>query len=167
MQIISNRLQLSPIDEKSRTTLKKLLTNKEIMQFDFNGPLDEGEAGELIKNWEKYYKVNGYGRFSVNLKSGFCIGYCGVSKGDIGGVSEYELDFRFLPAYWGKGYATEAAEAYCQWVREQFHVANVVAAIKPYNSKIIHVVQQLGMVFDREVKISGCKNHLYRINYTL
>lgn len=51
---------------------------------------------------------SGVGRWAVHRKTDdVFIGWCGLKKINEG----YDLGYRFLPAYWGMGYATEAAAA--------------------------------------------------------
>ena len=56
------------------------------------------------------YEKNGFGLYLVELKdSGQSIGMCGLIKRD--GLEDVDIGYAFLPRFWLKGYAVEAAAA--------------------------------------------------------
>jgi RimJ/RimL family protein N-acetyltransferase len=56
------------------------------------------------------YEKNGFGLYLVELKeSGQAIGMCGLIKRD--GLEDVDIGYAFLPKFWSKGYAQEAASA--------------------------------------------------------
>ena len=71
--------------------------------------------------------------------------------GDLGfhspvtGHAEVEMGYVLLPAYRGRGYATEAAAALLEWAFGQPGVERVVLSIEPGNSASLRVAEKLGM----------------------
>ncbi|UNO41272.1 GNAT family N-acetyltransferase [Streptomyces sp. MST-110588] len=63
---------------------------------------------------------------------------------DWGPVGEIEIGWRLGRAYWGKGYATQAARAALDAVREA-GVRRVVAMVDARNERSIAVTRRLGM----------------------
>ncbi len=61
-------------------------------------------------------KTNGIGRWAMERKEdGAFMGWCGIKlvndRPTNGRLNYYDIGYRMLPAYWGKGYAFEAAAA--------------------------------------------------------
>ena len=73
------------------------------------------ESVETINKIRKQYQENGIGRWAVVEKeSNLLIGWSGLKllTEPINGFKNvYELGYRFLLEFWGKGYATEAGKA--------------------------------------------------------
>src|SRR5438067_2469193 len=68
--------------------------------------IEEARAGLLARPIADYQK-HGYGRWACVLQeSGLVIGFAGLKFLD--DLREVHIGYRFLPAYWGKGLATEA-----------------------------------------------------------
>jgi RimJ/RimL family protein N-acetyltransferase len=58
-------------------------------------------------------------------------------------------------AWWGRGYATEAARASLDWGFEQLPVDEVVSLIQPDNAASIAVAEKLGETFTGMVPFRG------------
>jgi [ribosomal protein S5]-alanine N-acetyltransferase len=56
-----------------------------------------------------------------------------------------ELGYTIFPAFRGRGFATEAAEAIIEWAREQ-GIRDFVASVSPDNAPSLAVVRKLGFV---------------------
>jgi hypothetical protein len=61
----------------------------------------------------RMYRQAGFGLYLVELKStGEAIGICGLIKREA--LQDVDIGFAFLPRFWRKGYALEAAAAVCR-----------------------------------------------------
>jgi ribosomal-protein-alanine N-acetyltransferase len=97
-------------------------------------------------------------QFAITLKTdGHLIGNCGVRKdfvtareGDIG----YELD----PRYWGKGYATEAAQIMLDFGFSHLNLQRVSAWCVAENVGSARVLEKLGM----RLKNRTQENHYFK-----
>jgi RimJ/RimL family protein N-acetyltransferase len=98
----------------------------------------------LIVHWERH----GYGRFLVSLDSAF-VGVVGLSRADLdeGIVSGVEIAWRLEFAYWGHGYATEAAEASIRDGFERVGLQEIIGFTTPNNGRSRRIMDRLGMVF--------------------
>jgi RimJ/RimL family protein N-acetyltransferase/uncharacterized damage-inducible protein DinB len=102
--------------------------------------------------------VESYGRFGFGLymtlqkSDGARIGLCGLLKRDT--LPDVDIGFALLPAYWGKGYALEAAAAVMEHARTAHGLRRVVAITNPENERSIQLLAKLGMRPDGTVRIS-------------
>jgi RimJ/RimL family protein N-acetyltransferase len=100
------------------------------------------------------YQRLGFGAYLVELKEGgAAIGMCGLIKRDE--LPDIDVGFAFLPAYWSKGYASEAARAVIDFGKREFGIRRTVAIVRPDNSGSIRVLEKLGLRFDRLVDVFG------------
>ena len=63
-----------------------------------------------------------------------------------GSHAQPELGWALTRAYWGHGYATEAAAAIRDWAHERPNIDQLVSLISPDNVRSQHVAERLGAV---------------------
>jgi len=99
------------------------------------------------------YARNGFGLYLVQLKeSGESIGMCGLIKRET--LDDVDIGYAFLPKFWSKGYAVEAALT----VKEQgrsLGLKRLVAIVDPANQGSIRVLEKLGMKFEKMIRLSA------------
>jgi ribosomal-protein-alanine N-acetyltransferase len=59
-----------------------------------------------------------------------------------------EVGWRFAPAHWNRGYATEAGQAAVAWGFTHLPLNEIVAFVRPANVRSQRVMDRLGMVRD-------------------
>lgn len=98
------------------------------------------------------YVNNGFGMYAVELKdTGEMIGVCGLLKRE--GLDDPDIGYAYLPKYWGKGYASEAASAVIAHEKQTIGVKRVVAIVAPHNQPSINVLQKIGLRYDRMITL--------------
>jgi RimJ/RimL family protein N-acetyltransferase len=107
---------------------------------------------EMIDQWESV----GLGAFMIERREdGQLLGWCGLlvfdtrtwTRSTFAGAGDYaqpELGWVLARAYWGQGYATEAAHAVRDWARDERGVDRLVSLIAPTNVASQRVAQRLG-----------------------
>jgi RimJ/RimL family protein N-acetyltransferase len=111
--------------------------------------LDDARA-YFAKGPAASYEKYGFGLFHVSLKeSREPIGLCGLLKRDW--LEDVDVGFAFLPQYFGRGYASESAQAVIEWGRREKGIQRFCGITKADNTGSIHVLEKLGMKFDRFV----------------
>ena len=95
----------------------------------------------------------GYGMFLVALKDGGePIGGCGLLYRKVLDVTD--IGFAFLPEYWNRGFAYEAAEAMMKYGYSVLGVKKIVGLTSEDNFGSINLLKKLGMDFKKIVKMS-------------
>ena len=83
--------------------------------------------------------------YAVTLRDNRFIGSCGISEVSANGV--FECYYSLLPNYWGKGYATEAAEALIQYCFDHYPIYEIRAYMSPENPDSSGVAERVGMAY--------------------
>ena len=140
------RLRLRPFGADGVEPHIAMMQNEDIARFlTTNGkPQARGvewrSAATLIGHWE----LRGFGFFSVYEKSsGAWVGRVGPWMPD--GWPGLEVGWAIDHAYWGKGYAGEAAIASMKWVFREFpEWARIISVIDPGNNNSQQVARKIG-----------------------
>lgn len=96
------------------------------------------------------------------LKTNHFIGCCGLRPH---GENEYEMGVHLLPEFWGKGYATESANAVIEYAFTVLKAEKLFAGHNPHNSKSQKMLNSLGFTYigDKFYEPTG----LYHPSYEL
>ena len=105
----------------------------------------------------------GHSIYLVELKdSGVAIGMSGLIKRDT--LDDVDLGYAFLPPYFGKGYAYEAAQAVVAHARA-LGMRRLVAITSPGNTASNALLEKLGMRFEKMLYLKpGDPTRLYGID---
>lgn len=99
------------------------------------------------------YERRGFGLWCVTLKeSGESIGMCGLIKRDA--LDDADIGYAYLPKFWSKGYAVEAAQGAKKFAREVVRLKRIVAIVDPANAGSIRLLEKIGMKFERMVRLT-------------
>ncbi|MET7036110.1 GNAT family N-acetyltransferase [Elizabethkingia miricola] len=140
---------MRPFEETDAEGLFLLDSNPEVMKYVGGIVSTEVEQSrQMIEFIQNQYKENGVGRLAVIEKSSnILIGWSGLKylTKEINGMKNvYELGYRFLPEYWGKGYATETAIAALNYAFNEIKTDVVYAMAVTENAGSNHVLRKLG-----------------------
>ena len=98
------------------------------------------------------YERFGFGLYLVEVKeSGACAGICGLIKRE--SLADVDVGFAFLPRFWSKGYAFEAASATKAFGLETLGLPRIVAITNPDNEGSIRVLEKIGLKYERMVRL--------------
>lgn len=126
--------------------------DEEVMEF-FLKKLSEQESLDMLEIIRSEITASGFGFFAVERKEDHqFIGFVGLHSitFDVDFAPAVEIGWRLLPAYWGKGYAVEAAEACFSFAKENLGLKEIVSFTALPNKKSQRVMQKLGMSFVKE-----------------
>jgi [ribosomal protein S5]-alanine N-acetyltransferase len=118
-----------------------------VMRYVPSGPDPSIERTRArLAGYLAHQTTNGFSKWAViDRTSGRLIGDVGLLRLDPPEWPGWiDLGFRLLPAFWGKGLATEAAKAWVDASFARFHLSALVAIVHPDNAASLRVVQKVG-----------------------
>ena len=160
-EILTDRLVLRPPTAADAPDMAAIFGDLRVMRWLGR---TEPETGEQIlkraTRHEDLFSTVGYGMFLVRRRdTGELVGDCGGMAVALRGP-ETEIGWRFAPAHWGHGYATEAARAVVRHFFTTTEIDHLIAVTRHTNVASQRVMQRLGMT-DRGI------GHFYNMNATL
>ena len=121
--------------------------------------------GYILKGALDMYARLGFGFYLTELKEGgIPIGICGLVKRDF--LEDVDVGFAFLPKFWGKGYAFEAASAVMGYTQSVLGLKRIVAITSEDNHASSKLLEKLGLHFEGVIRYAGTDEEvrLYAIN---
>jgi RimJ/RimL family protein N-acetyltransferase len=156
---------------------------RKIKNSDFNDWLEFFKDPATSEHWisakespeaecEKWYAYQFY-RYEndkggmnalVEKENGKLIGHCGLLVQVVDGIAELEIAYSLLPGYWGKGYATEAAEKCKNFAFENNLSQSLISIVSLPNIPSAKVALKNGMNIDKVTVYNGNTVNIFRIN---
>lgn len=150
---------MTTIIETERTLLREFTVADYQAVFDFSSNKDVqkytgdtlletvAQAKDIIKNvWFTDYKKYGYGRWAViHKKDNKVIGFAGLKY--LPEFDKTDIGFRFLPTYWGQGFATEVSLSIIKYGFEKLGLQEIIGIADPDNIGSIKTLKKIGLKF--------------------
>jgi [ribosomal protein S5]-alanine N-acetyltransferase len=115
-----------------------------------------GEAHELFRRWDAHWLRFGFGYWVVRrLGSETPIGFCGIKVMQLSESEVVNLFYRFDPAVWGGGLASEAASAVTGWAAQNIPDRALIARIRPENVASQRVAIHAGLARAEQLDTLG------------
>jgi len=106
----------------------------------------------ILKGAVTSYERFGFGLYLTLLKEDQApIGICGLVKRDT--FKDADIGFAFLPQYWSMGYAFESASAVLAYATNVLGLEQVLGITTPDNQRSIHVLEKIGLKFEKMVRL--------------
>jgi ribosomal-protein-alanine N-acetyltransferase len=141
-------------------------SDPEVIKYIPDAPRSYEETREELE-----WFMNGHPKFpelglwaAIYKETGQFIGRCGLLPWTIDGGHEVEVAFALSKEYWGKGLATEAAQAIAQYAFEDLHLARLICLIDHDHVGSIRVATKIGMAFEKEAKDQYGSFLIYAMN---
>lgn len=162
--LITERLALRELTLADADFILKLLNEPSFIRFigDRNIRSLEDAKNYLLQGPLDSYRRHGFGLYLVEEQSsGSSLGLCGLIKRET--LPDVDIGYAFLPEFWSRGYALEAAAAVMGYGREVLQLHRIVAIVTPDNERSIHLLNKLGLSFERMISWSegGAELKLY------
>lgn len=107
----------------------------------------------ILEGYWTNQERSGYGMFLVTLKDGGeSVGSCGLLYRKILDVTD--IGFAFLPEFWNRGFAYEAAVAIMKYGYSTLGIKKIVGLTSEDNFRSIRLLKKLGMNLEKTVKMS-------------
>ncbi|ABL99667.1 GNAT family N-acetyltransferase [Shewanella amazonensis] len=149
--ILTERLTLREFTLADAADILALLTTPDfIRNIGDRGVKDLETAHAYLRDGPlQSYRQHGYGLWRIGLAGDDrFIGTCGLILRDT--LPAVDIGYALLPAYYGQGYAIEAARA-CLAKRLEFGLGQVVAIVAEDNLPSQRLLEKLGMKFTGRV----------------
>ena len=151
-------LTLSDLDD-----LTVLYADPEVMRF-LGGPRNRSEVQSALNRYIQEYQMYGHSFFATILKGEQrFIGHCGLLNQEVEGQPEIELGYVLAPLYWQRGLALEGTRALKDYGLKQLGFPRVISLIAPGNDASMHIAEQIGMRYERDVDQWGQRFRLYAV----
>lgn len=129
----------------------ELDSNPLVHRYLGNSPVKSIEASQTaIENIRQQYVERGIGRWAaIEKSSGDFIGWSGLKLNTEqefnNKIDFYDIGYRFIPRYWGKGYATESAVASLDYAFNTLNLKTVVGMAEIENLASNRILQKIGL----------------------
>ncbi len=163
--IETKRLTLRPLTVDDASFYLRLVNEPSFVQnIGDKGVRDlEGARAALLAGPIAMQAELGYSLWLVSRKEdGVPIGMCGLIKRDT--LPDTDIGYAYLPAYWGQGYAWEAASAAMAFGRDVIGLPRLLGIVSPGNTASSELLKKLGMHYVERLD-SDKETDLYRMEF--
>lgn len=164
----SDRLILRELLPEDAQGIFEMDSDAEVHQYLGNKPIKTLEESRVsIEYIRQQYIDNGIGRWAVIEKeTNQFIGWSGlklITELTNGHINYYDLGYRFIKKYWGKGYATESARASISYAFNQLNADEVYAIADIDNLASVKILEKLGLKRINIFEYDGKPHHWLKI----
>ena len=148
-------MRLLPWSRDDWPSLRLLARDPEVMRYISGGDLWSDERiQEFVAKQIKCFAERKFCFWRlVHKESGEMIGFCGLQPWD--DTSEIEIGWWLARERWNQGFATEAARQAMRDGFERAGLKRMVSVAMPENLASIHIMEKLGMHFERKTTRQG------------
>ena len=147
----TERLILRNWEARDRELFHRINSDERVMEF-FPFRRSRAETDAKMDEFRSWIEEDGYGFAAAEIAAtGECIGFVGITGTediDVLPAGTIEIGWRLAPEFWGKGYVTEAAEAWLAYGFETLDLNEIVSFAVYENHRSTAVMKRLGMRFD-------------------
>ena len=159
-QIETERLIIREFELSDAEGLFELDSNPDVLKFiGIDSVKEIQESEDLITVLQKQYAENGIWRWAVIEKStgGFmCWSGLKLYRESINNqINIYELGYRFIPRFWGKGFATESARALVNYAFYELKIPKLFAVTDLEHHSSKNVLHKVGFKDIEVIKYHG------------
>jgi len=126
-------------------------SDPEVVKYTGNKPLTHiDQARQRFEGVRQQYQDFGVGRWAAILKdTNEFIGWAGLKyiQELAGRTDNYDLGYRFHKRHWGKGYATESAQAFIRLGFDEMQLQRISAYVDVRHSASAKVLEKCGLRF--------------------
>lgn len=171
LYIETERLVLKPFTDKETPGIFELDSNPEVHKYLGKNPITSyNQAKESIAFLKEQYEKRGIARFATFEKSsGEFIGWSGLKlnkgkKETLNGFTNFiDIGYRFIPRFWGKGYASETAFACLHFGFTTMNYNIIYGAAEVGNVASNKILQKIGLQFVNTFDHKGVDVNWYEL----
>ncbi len=127
------------------------------------GPRDAARTRRFLEDHLAHWDRFGFGIWVLRDRNSQAFaGRTALRHVEVGGRDEIELAYALMPAFWGRGLATEIARACLDLGFGVLGLDDLVCFTQPDNLASRRVMEKVGFVYERDVVYVGRRHVLYR-----
>jgi RimJ/RimL family protein N-acetyltransferase len=163
-RIETARLRFRPFTLDDVDDLHRLWTEPGVRQYLWDDEVIPRERVEsIIETSLASFEAHGFGLWAVLPEAEeILIGFCGFWF--FHEPPKLELLYGIKPAYWNKGFATEAASAMMRYGFEELKFERIEASTDAANLTSLRVLERIGMSFWKREPTNGLDTVYYAIS---
>jgi RimJ/RimL family protein N-acetyltransferase len=156
------RLLLRGFEDDDLDPFAAMCADAEVMRYLGSPTLDRAGAWRKMALHLGHWQLRGYGKWAVVERgTGRLIGRVGLWNPE--GWPGLEVGWLLARDSWGRGFATEAAEAALRFAFDRLDAEHVLSVIHPENAASIRVAERLGERYERSLVIGALPVVVYGI----
>jgi ribosomal-protein-alanine N-acetyltransferase len=168
IHIETDRLFMRDVMDEDVHGMFAMDSDAEVHAFLGNKPIATiEEAQKAIEYIKQQYIENGIGRWAVvEKKTGNFIGWSGfklVTDVVNGRTQYYDLGYRFIKKYWGKGYASETATASLNHGFAELNFKEIIGIADVAHTASNIILKKVGLIKQNEFIYDGTLHNFYSL----
>jgi RimJ/RimL family protein N-acetyltransferase len=157
------RLRLRPFRADDFDPYATMCADPEVMRYvGDRGVLSRDEAWRQMAMLAGHWQLRGFGMWAVEEReTGAFVGRVGLYYPE--GWPDREVAWALARAYWGRGYAAEAARAALEVAFGRLGWPRAISLIDPLNARSVRLAERLGERLEGETTVRGHQVAVYAI----
>lgn len=151
--LFTDRIILRPWKDEDYTPFYTMSSDPKVYEFLLPFP-DKSACDAFVDKVRGYFSRRGWGFWALEHKeSGEFMGMAGMHEpGPEFGVGRpcVEIGWRLAPAFWGKGFASEAAREVMRFAFNELQLDELVSFTAVGNKRSFGLMERLGMEREKE-----------------
>lgn len=157
-RLLASRLRAGDLDELS------LMHRDPRVMATLGGLRSDEESRRFLESSLEHWDRHGHGLWMFRDEAdGRFLGRGGLRHVEVGGGHEVEVAYALQADAWGRGLATEMAEALLALAYEAYGLSDLVCFTLTTNRASQRVMEKVGFAFEREIVHADLPHVLYRI----
>jgi ribosomal-protein-alanine N-acetyltransferase len=163
LELRTARCTLRPVASGDLARLHEMWTSPGVRRFLWDDEIiPESQARLALEQSERLFRERAHGLWGVWLPdSRELIGFAGLWP--FRDPPDLELVYGLGESHWGRGYATEAADAVLAYCFDVLDMPAVRASTDVGNTASIRVLDRLGFRFERRATVGGLDTVFYEL----
>ena len=153
---------LRPVRRDDLAPLHRLWTHPDVRRYVWDDEeIPRSRAEAAVREAIDAFESHGFGLWLAEGEDGALLGFCGLRHLDDG--PDVEVIYGVAPSEWGRGLATEMAEAMLRYGFGTVGLPRLVGIADAPNAASRRVLEKAGMSFDRYTTDEGRKEARYSV----
>ena len=162
--IETKRLRLRPFTLLDVEPFSEICADENVMRYIGGGAHDVAKTRENIISWISHFEQKGFGLMAlIHKEDNKLVGFCGLMPQTVDGKDYIELGYRLAQDYWGKGLATESAQAVRAYAFNELGLNELISIIHHENIQSMKVAKNVGMNLLTKTQFHGVSVDIYHL----